>query len=163
MWGSKISLYFELLTWNKVQPVLANLGRIRSNSFEVRVFDHCTKFVVLQALCTKAAPNVASHLFEILCTFSGPKILHSDKPSKPSQKGTKTSLAWRGSCQWQAKPSSVSRKCRASKWWHHQNVVSLDARQQHQPMGKWPSPGTIQEKHYFELKSRHVTLEMFIR
>ncbi len=40
--------------------------------------DHCTKYVILRALCTKEAPTVASHLFEIFCTFGAPKILHSD-------------------------------------------------------------------------------------
>ena len=40
--------------------------------------DHATKFVVLRSLCTKEAPTVASHLFEIFCCFGAPKILHSD-------------------------------------------------------------------------------------
>ncbi|XP_069615885.1 KRAB-A domain-containing protein 2-like [Ranitomeya imitator] len=40
--------------------------------------DHVTKFVLLHALCTKTAEEVAYHLLDIFSTFGAPCILHSD-------------------------------------------------------------------------------------
>ncbi|KAI1712428.1 integrase core domain-containing protein [Ditylenchus destructor] len=40
--------------------------------------DHLTKFVVLDALATKTAAEVARNLIKIFATFGVPKILHSD-------------------------------------------------------------------------------------
>ncbi|XP_069610658.1 KRAB-A domain-containing protein 2-like [Ranitomeya imitator] len=40
--------------------------------------DHVTKFVLLCALCTKTAEEVAYHLLDIFSTFGAPCILHSD-------------------------------------------------------------------------------------
>nr|XP_018908515.1 PREDICTED: KRAB-A domain-containing protein 2-like [Bemisia tabaci] len=39
---------------------------------------HLTKFCILRALKTKTAEEVATHLFDIFCTFGAPSILHSD-------------------------------------------------------------------------------------
>jgi len=40
--------------------------------------DHFTKFVILRALKTKRAAEVAYHLLDIFTTFGAPNILHSD-------------------------------------------------------------------------------------
>lgn len=40
--------------------------------------DHLTKFVILRALQTKRATEVAYHLLDIFTTFGAPNILHSD-------------------------------------------------------------------------------------
>ncbi|KAL7286669.1 hypothetical protein TKK_0019056 [Trichogramma kaykai] len=40
--------------------------------------DHLTKFVILNALKTKRAEEVASHLVRIFLTFGAPCLLHSD-------------------------------------------------------------------------------------
>ncbi|XP_022907046.2 KRAB-A domain-containing protein 2-like [Onthophagus taurus] len=40
--------------------------------------DHLTKFVLLKALKTKRAEEVAYYLFDIYTTFGAPVILHSD-------------------------------------------------------------------------------------
>lgn len=40
--------------------------------------DHLTKFVILRALQTKRAAEVAYHLLDIFTTFGAPNILHSD-------------------------------------------------------------------------------------
>ena len=40
--------------------------------------DHLTKFVLLRALSSKRADEVAFHLLDIFTTFGAPNILHSD-------------------------------------------------------------------------------------
>ena len=51
--------------------------------------DHLTKFVVLKALRTKHAEEVAEHLIDIFCTFGSPHILQSDNGREFSNKVAK--------------------------------------------------------------------------